>query len=260
MPTDASMAIAISVTVVAVIVGVCALVGLRSRTPSAAKAGPLALPITTAQPAGDGISRELSDCLHLADCIARDADVLSAMATRPTPPPPRELNAALTQLVKTTRGLEGRLRRVGKGETPTATTESTAKHPCADTEPYTPPPTRAQRPSADQTPATAAVLCDPPAVGDFDDRKFPRSACPGSFKATIYPPPSKPGGEPVQCTVLTRDISCGGIGIAHTEELYPKQIIVLHAVTKLLIGEVRWCRRLNERSYIAGCQLIKASG
>jgi hypothetical protein len=91
-------------------------------------------------------------------------------------------------------------------------------------------------------------------------RKHPRTPCPGSFKATIYPPPFKPAGEPVQCTLRIRDLSCGGIGINHTEQLYPKQIIVLHAVTKLLIGEVRWCRQIGERSYIAGCQLVKASG
>jgi hypothetical protein len=60
--------------------------------------------------------------------------------------------------------------------------------------------------------------------------------------------------------VLTRDLSCGGIGIAHTEQLFPKQIVVLDAVGKLLVGEVRWCRREDENFYVAGCRLVKTSG
>ena len=79
-------------------------------------------------------------------------------------------------------------------------------------------------------------------------------------KATIYPPRSGPGAEPVHCTVLTRDLSCGGIGIAHTEQLFPKQIIVIDAVGKLLVGEVpSWCRREDDDFYVAGCRLVKTS-
>jgi hypothetical protein len=61
----------------------------------------------------------------------------------------------------------------------------------------------------------------------------------------------------VQTTVLTRDLSCGGIGIAHCEQLFPQQIVVLDVACKLLVGEVRWCRRVDENFYVAGCRLVK---
>ncbi len=93
-----------------------------------------------------------------------------------------------------------------------------------------------------------------------DARRFPRSSFRGSAKATIYPRHPGPGREPVQCTVLTRDLSCGGIGLAYSEQLFPKQIVVLDAVGKLLVGEVRWCRRVDEHFYVAGCRLVKTSG
>jgi hypothetical protein len=59
--------------------------------------------------------------------------------------------------------------------------------------------------------------------------------------------------------VLTRDLSCGGIGIAHSEPLLPKQIVILDALGKLLVSEVRWCRRVDENFYVAGCRLVKTS-
>jgi len=59
--------------------------------------------------------------------------------------------------------------------------------------------------------------------------------------------------------VLTRDLSCGGIGIAHTEPFFPKQIIVLDTLGKLLVSEVRWCRRVDENIYVAGCRLVKTT-
>jgi hypothetical protein len=90
-------------------------------------------------------------------------------------------------------------------------------------------------------------------------RRFPRSSFRGTATATIYPLESRPGREPVQCTVLTRDLSCTGIGIAHSEQLLPKQIIVLEAVGKLLVGEVRWCRRIEKNFYVAGCRLVKTT-
>jgi hypothetical protein len=96
-----------------------------------------------------------------------------------------------------------------------------------------------------------------PASPFEDARTFPRWSFRGSAIATIYPRHPAPGREPLQCTVLTRDLSCGGIGIAHSEQLFPKQIVVLNAVSKLLVGEVRWCRRVDENFYVAGCRLVK---
>jgi hypothetical protein len=107
--------------------------------------------------------------------------------------------------------------------------------------------------------ATPRSLINPLQSADLirDAREFSRSSFRGTASATIYPRQLGPGQEPMQCTVLTRDLSCGGIGIAHNEQLYPQQIIVLDAVGKLLVGEVRWCRRLDEEFYIAGCRLVK---
>jgi len=91
-------------------------------------------------------------------------------------------------------------------------------------------------------------------------RKHARANFRGSALATIYPHESRRNKGPIQCMVLTRDLSQSGIGIAHSEQLYPKQIIVLEAVGKLLVGEVRWCRRVDENFYVAGCRLVKTTG
>jgi hypothetical protein len=92
-----------------------------------------------------------------------------------------------------------------------------------------------------------------------DTRRFQRSAFSGTASATIYPPKQQLDGEPVRCEVMTRDLCCGGIGIAHTQRLLPQQMIVLEAVGKLLVGEVRWCQRVDKNLYMIGCRLIKTT-
>src|SRR6478736_926368 len=102
MPTDVYIAISVTAAVVAVaiVVGLGALIGFRGRSAVAPQAATPNTPSASADhPAADLIARELKHCLHLADCLARDADVLSAMAARPSPPSSRELNAALAQLL-----------------------------------------------------------------------------------------------------------------------------------------------------------------
>lgn len=91
-----------------------------------------------------------------------------------------------------------------------------------------------------------------------DSRVFERREFPGTALATIYPYDLPQDSQPYQCEVNTRDISCNGIGIAHTDQLYPSQMIVVQAFGKLLVGEVRWCHRVDTRFYIAGCRLVKA--
>jgi hypothetical protein len=91
-----------------------------------------------------------------------------------------------------------------------------------------------------------------------ETRKFKRLAFTGTALATIYPhQEQQPGTEPMHCEVLTRDLSCGGIGIGLTQPLLPQQMIILDAVGKLLVSEVRWCRRESKDLYVAGCRLIK---
>jgi hypothetical protein len=97
-------------------------------------------------------------------------------------------------------------------------------------------------------------------VAEFSDtRQFQRLAFSGTAVATIYPHQRQAGGEPMRCEVQTRDLCRGGISIVHTQRLLPQQMIVLDAVGKLLVGEVRWCRRIDQDLYLAGCRLIKTT-
>jgi hypothetical protein len=213
--------------------------------------------------------RELERCVELGDYVTRDADALSAALAAKPPPSPREIASAVQQLIKTTKSLTGRLNRMASGadiERPEGDgAPATAAARQADATPTTPEPRPAEQiavlaqEEVDKAPrADKDASRLPPS--QFDDaRRFPRSSFRGSAKATIYPRNPVPGREPIQCMVLTRDLSCGGIGIAHSEQLFPKQIVVIDAVGKLLVGEVRWCRRVDEHFYVAGCRLVKTN-
>jgi hypothetical protein len=217
------------------------------------------------------VARELEHCVELGACISRDANSVSALLEEQASAVPPDLLGAMQKLIKTTKTLSGRLARVD--DETSLSDPSTRESEAPREESHKPPERKAQGPKAPEPKAPAKPVtlptvtekkkeADPAkaAGADSDEtRRFPRSPCHGNLKATIYPPPSSRGGEPVQCTVLTRDLSCGGIGIAHAEQLYPRQIVVLDAVGKLLVGEVRWCRQLDERFYIAGCRLVKTS-
>jgi hypothetical protein len=203
--------------------------------------------------------RELQDCLNLADCVVRDTDALST-AVQPERTASREPDQALKQLRRAAKVLASRLEQVCV-EGPAAIVAETPEPASEKIESATQPaPEPAAKPVAELTRPQISEVSQQRQMMPEDLRKHERRPCPGTLKATIYPPPDSPGGEPVQCTVITRDLSCGGIGIAHTEQLYPRQIIVLHAVTRVLVGEVRWCQQIGERYYIAGCQLVKAGG
>jgi hypothetical protein len=90
-----------------------------------------------------------------------------------------------------------------------------------------------------------------------DSRAHDRLKFEGTALATIYPREGQSRHQPVECIVSTRDLSRTGIGIMHVEQLYPRQMIVLNAVGKVLVGEVRWCRRVSSNFYVAGCRLVK---
>ena len=87
------------------------------------------------------------------------------------------------------------------------------------------------------------------------DRQFPRNDFRGSAPAIIHPP-SGQKGKPVRCNVLTRDLSSRGFGIAHTQMLQLRQRVELEVEPKPLVGEVLWCRQIQDGFYIAGCRLI----
>jgi hypothetical protein len=87
------------------------------------------------------------------------------------------------------------------------------------------------------------------------DRELPRSEFLGNAEATIYPPAGQ-GGEPVRCTVLTRDLSNRGFGIAHKEPVRPRQRVELETPQRRLAGEVLWCRQIRPGFYIIGCRRL----
>jgi len=206
--------------------------------------------------------RELEQCVELGDCISRDADSVTALLSAEASAVPPELAEAMQQLIKSTKSLSGRLQRVDESTSPGDMGAVTPPAQRAAIPPPAPKPAAkpVAKPVVVEAPEPEPAESNPPEHAESEEaRRFPRSPCHGNLKATIYPPPSSPGGAPVHCTVLTRDLSCGGIGIAHAEQLFPRQIVVLDAVGKLLVGEVRWCRQLDERFYIAGCRLVKTS-
>jgi PilZ domain-containing protein len=86
-------------------------------------------------------------------------------------------------------------------------------------------------------------------------RQYPRSELRGVASATIYPLDGETC-EPVRCSVLTRDLSLAGFGIALSQMLKPKQRIELDVESKHFVGEVRWCREAHFGFYIAGCRLL----
>jgi len=87
------------------------------------------------------------------------------------------------------------------------------------------------------------------------DRQYPRTELKGIAKATIHPIAGQ-SGEPVRCSVLTRDLSLSGFGIALTEVVKPRQRIELDVESKHFTGEVMWCREAQFGFYIAGCRLV----
>jgi PilZ domain len=90
------------------------------------------------------------------------------------------------------------------------------------------------------------------------DRQFPRNDFRGHAEATIYPPAGQTA-EPTRCTVLTRDLSNRGFGIAHNEPLRPQQRVELDTDNQRFVGEVLWCRQIRPEFYIIGCRLISAT-
>jgi hypothetical protein len=203
---------------------------------------------------------ELERCLELSDYVLRDADRLSALMIGHSPQQPNQISGAAQQLVKTARALAGRLNRFSVEAHVARPDKAAALSGPLRVEVDVPPvPSSLDAATLTGLTETSRSMAGPLQSADLigDARQFSRSSFRGTASATIYPRHPGSGREPIQCTVLTRDLSCGGIGIAHSEQLFPEQIIVLDAVGKLLVGEIRWCRRLDEQFYVAGCRLVK---
>jgi hypothetical protein len=87
-----------------------------------------------------------------------------------------------------------------------------------------------------------------------EDRRFPRFAFRGRARAIVFP--MRPEAEPVDCEVMTTDVSRGGLSLVHRKQLFPGQqiLLVLNDITSLV--EVRWCCRAWAGLYAAGCSFV----
>lgn len=92
-----------------------------------------------------------------------------------------------------------------------------------------------------------------------DARRFPRFYFRTCAEALIYPLGDGPS-EPKKHYLLTRDLSRGGVGLIHSEQLLPGQRLDLLLEGKPpLFTRVVWCRRVGEKCYAVGCRLEKDS-
>jgi hypothetical protein len=88
-----------------------------------------------------------------------------------------------------------------------------------------------------------------------EKRRFPRFYFRSCAEALIYPLRGGDNPQPAHCYLLTRDISRSGIGLVHTQQLFPGQ-----RVDVILNGQspkqakVVWCRRFHDNRYVVGCK------
>lgn len=241
----------------AVIVGVVLLLGIGALAGSLASRSILQKSLAQSLTGDKRLSaalHELGECVEFNVDVADDLDSVTSLLANQEFSLPAEVRQSIQELLQSTALLSNRLERTreetlgkkkssGRSNRRPVMTEDSAKQkpiPAADPE------------------VSATALATPRRISREEFRDFPRSMCHGNLTATIYPPANK-HGSPTRCTLLTRDLSCGGIGIAHNEPLVTGQMVVLDAVGTLLVGEVRWCRQLDEHFYIAGCKLVKTS-
>ena len=96
-----------------------------------------------------------------------------------------------------------------------------------------------------------------PADADFRDvREFPRFPFRG--RAGVVVLPCEPGGEPVECEVLTTDVSRGGLSLLSRQQLFPGQQVVLVLNDAHRLVEVCWCCRVWAGLYSAGCKFLNS--
>lgn len=94
-------------------------------------------------------------------------------------------------------------------------------------------------------------------MGAGEARRYPRYAFRGRARALVYPPPSRPGGPPLESEVLTTDLSRGGLSLLHRKALVPGQRLRLLLRQAERLVEVRWCCRVWPGLYAAGCRFVR---
>jgi hypothetical protein len=98
-----------------------------------------------------------------------------------------------------------------------------------------------------------------PVPTTWDDvRRHPRFYYRTCITARIFSPHSVGSGNGELHHVLARDISRSGLSVLHSVQLYPGQRVVLRLRDGTQCATtVRWCRRLGERCYAAGCSFAQ---
>jgi len=95
------------------------------------------------------------------------------------------------------------------------------------------------------------------AAKDFRDvREFPRFPFRGRAQAIVLP--LEPTDEPLECEVITTDVSRGGLSLLHRKQLHPGQQIVLVLNDAQRLVEVCWCCRVWSGLYSAGCRFLNS--
>jgi len=90
-----------------------------------------------------------------------------------------------------------------------------------------------------------------------ENRRYPRFYFRTCAEAVIYPLHGKQESTPAPCFLLTRDLSRGGVGLIHSQQLFPGQRldVVLNGESPRPV-EVVWCRRWTHGRYVVGCRFI----
>ena len=90
-------------------------------------------------------------------------------------------------------------------------------------------------------------------------RRYERLPFRGRARAVVYPRKAKAGAEPVECEVLTTDLSREGISILCRRKLFRGQRLLLVLSDSSRQVEVCWCCRVWPALYAAGCRFVEAA-
>lgn len=103
-------------------------------------------------------------------------------------------------------------------------------------------------------------LGQPLLPGDYrDERQFPRFPFRGRAQAIVFAPPTGPANATTHDSeVMTSDLSRGGLSILHRSELIPGQQLMLMLNDTTQFVEVRWCCRVWDGLFAAGCQFLSS--
>lgn len=90
-------------------------------------------------------------------------------------------------------------------------------------------------------------------------RRHERLPFRGRARAVVYPRKAKAGAEPVECEVLTTDLSREGISLLCRRKLFRGQQLLLVLSDSSRQVEVCWCCRVWPALYAAGCRFVEAA-